>query len=116
MQAERGFVEVVSPLQVKFAVRKAEGGLLKLEPMELPAEFRLLSGAPALAVYQYTARPFSLEMSVEWYAQAETADQVVDFAQALEPGLPRRAGRHRRAVLREDPWAQGPADGDPGRA
>jgi hypothetical protein len=80
VQAERGFVEVVSPLQVKFAVRKAEGGLLKLEPMELPAEFRLLSSAPALAVYQYTARPFSLEMGVEWYAQAETADQVIDFA------------------------------------
>ena len=80
VQAERGFVEVVSPLQVKFLLRRAEGGLLKLDPMELPAEFRLLSNAPALAVYQYTARPFRLEMGVEWYAPAETADQVVDFA------------------------------------
>jgi len=57
VQAERGFVEVVSPLQVKFAVRKAEGGLLKLEPMELPAEFRLLSSAPALAVYSTRRGP-----------------------------------------------------------
>ncbi len=80
VQSERGYVEVVSPLQVKFDVRRAEGGLLKLEPLELPAEFRLLSTAPALAVYQYTARPFRLEMDVEWYAQADTADQVVDFA------------------------------------
>ncbi len=80
VQSERGYIEVVSPLQVKFDVRRSEGGLLKLEPLELPAEFRLLSSAPALAVYQYTARPFRLEMGVEWYAQAETADQVVDFA------------------------------------
>jgi len=79
VQAERGYIEVVSPLQVKFEVRRSEG-LLKLDPMELPAEFRLLSSAPALAVYQYTARPFRLEMGLEWYAQAETADQVVDFA------------------------------------
>jgi hypothetical protein len=80
VQSERGYVEVVSPLQVKFDVRRSEGGLLRLEPLELPAEFRLLSSAPALAVYQYTARPFRLEMGIEWYAQAETADQVVDFA------------------------------------
>ena len=70
VQAERGYIEVVSPLQVKFDLRRAEGGLLRLDPMELPTEFRLLSSAPALAVYQYTARPFRLEMGVEWYAQA----------------------------------------------
>jgi hypothetical protein len=80
VQSERGYIEVVSPLQVKFDIRRSEGGLLKLEPLELPAEFRLLSSSPALAVYQYTARPFKLEMGLEWYAQAETADQVVDFA------------------------------------
>jgi hypothetical protein len=80
VQAERGYIEVVSPFQVKSGVRKAEGALLKLEVKELPAEFRLLSSAPALAVYQYTARPFSLEVGVDWFAPAETADQAVDFA------------------------------------
>ncbi len=80
VQSERGYVEVVSPLQVKFDVRRSEGGLLKLEAAELPAEFRLLSSSPTLALYQYTARPFRLEMGIEWYPQAETADQVVDFA------------------------------------
>lgn len=80
VQSERGYVEVVSPLQVKHSVRKAEGGLLRLEPLELPAEFRLLTSSPALAVYQYTARPFALELGVEWYAPGETVDQVVDFA------------------------------------
>lgn len=80
VQAERGYIEVVSPLQVKFDVRRAEGGLLRLEPMELPAEFRLLSSSPALAVYQYSSRPFRLSADVRWYGQAETVDQVVDYA------------------------------------
>ncbi|HEX2855447.1 MAG TPA: hypothetical protein VHO24_19585 [Opitutaceae bacterium] len=80
VQSERGFLQVVSPLQVKHKINTADGGLLKLEPLELPAEFRLLTSSPSLAVYQYTARPFTLEMGVEWYPQAETVDQVVDFA------------------------------------
>ena len=80
VQGERGFLQVVSPLQVKYAVKKAEGGLLKMEPLELPAEFRLLTTSPSLAVYQYTARPFELEMNADWYAPAEMAEQVVDFA------------------------------------
>jgi len=80
VQGERGYIEVASPLQVKYDIRKAEGGLLRLESTELPAEFRLLTGAPALAVYQYTARPFNLEVGVEWYAQGETVDQAIDFA------------------------------------
>lgn len=80
VQGERGFVQVVSPLQVKSEVAKADGALLKLEPLELPAEFRLLTSSPSLAVYQYTARPFDLQMQVAWYEPAETVDQLVDFA------------------------------------
>ncbi len=80
VQGERGFLQVVSPLQVKSQVLKAEGALLKLEPLELPAEFRLLTTSPSLAVYQYTARPFEMEMDIKWYAPAETVDQLVDFA------------------------------------
>jgi len=80
VQAERGYVQVVSPLQVKHEVRAATGGLLRLEPLELPTELRLLSSAPSLAVYQYTGRPFALEVGVEWYDRGETVDQVVDFA------------------------------------
>lgn len=80
VQSERGFIQVVSPLQVKYEVRTSEGGLLRLEPLELPTEFRLLTSSPSLAVYQYTARPFAFEMDVEWYQPGETVDQVVDFA------------------------------------
>jgi hypothetical protein len=80
VQSERGYIQVVSPLQVKYSVTKADGGLLKLEPLELPAELRLLTSAPSLVIYQYTARPFALEMNIDWYPPADTADQVVDFA------------------------------------
>ena len=80
VQSERGYVQVVSPLQVKSTVRGAEGSLLKLEPAELPAEYRLLTTSPSLAVYQYTARPFALELGVEWYAPGDPIDQVVDVA------------------------------------
>lgn len=80
VQSERGYVQVVSPLQVKHEIRAATGGLLRLEPLELPTELRLLTSAPSLAVYQYTGRPFGLEMAVEWYEQGETVDQVVEFA------------------------------------
>ncbi|HVU18881.1 MAG TPA: hypothetical protein VHD32_18395 [Candidatus Didemnitutus sp.] len=81
VQAERGYVSVVSPLQVRCTVTQAEGSLLKIESLELPAEFRLLSASPALAVYQYTARPFTLALNIEWYPTGETVDQVVDYAQ-----------------------------------
>jgi hypothetical protein len=80
VQGERGYVQVVSPLQVKSQIIKAEGALLKMEPLELPTEFRLMSSSPSLAVYQYTNRPFALEMDIKWYAPAETVDQLVDFA------------------------------------
>jgi hypothetical protein len=80
VQAERGYLQVVSPLQVKHEVRTATGGLLRLEPLELPTELRLLTSSPSLAVFQYTGRPFALEMGVDWYEQGETVDQVVDFA------------------------------------
>ncbi len=83
VESERGFLQVVSPLQVKHEIRRAEGALLKLEPTELPAEFRTFTSAPSLAVYQYTARRFAFEMGIEWHAPGETIDQVVDFAKLV---------------------------------
>lgn len=79
VQGERGYVQVVSPLQVNYDVSRSEGALLKLDPSELPAEFRLLSSAPTLAVWQFTARDFSIGMKIEWFEQGETVAQVVDF-------------------------------------
>jgi hypothetical protein len=80
VQGERGFIQVASPFQIKHEIKKAGPGLLRLEASELPAEWRLLTGAPSLAVFQYNERPLDLEIAVEWFAPAETADQIVDFA------------------------------------
>ncbi|HEU5078017.1 MAG TPA: hypothetical protein VFT72_02320 [Opitutaceae bacterium] len=80
VQAERGYIEVASALQVKHDVRIDQGTLLRLQASELPTEFRLLSTAPALDVFQYTGRPFSATLSLHWYAPSDTVEQAVDFA------------------------------------
>ncbi|HEY9155662.1 MAG TPA: hypothetical protein VIM69_11060, partial [Opitutaceae bacterium] len=81
VQAERGYIELVSSRQIHSAVQQVEGtSLLALEARELPAEFRLLSSAPAFATYQYTDRPFSLSINLQPYAAAETVEQVIDAA------------------------------------
>ncbi len=80
IQGERGFIQVVSPSQVKEEVANASPELLRIEPLELPAEFRLLTNSPSLAVYQYAARPFDLELNIQWFEPGETLDQVVDYA------------------------------------
>lgn len=79
VQSERGYVQVVSPLQVKFAKPVGEGPLLEIDPSELPSEFRLLSSAPTLKAWQYTARDFKIGMKIEWFEQGKTEEQVVDF-------------------------------------
>lgn len=79
VQDERGYLQVVSPLQVNHQVTSTEGPLLALDPTELPAEFRLLSSAPTLGAWQYTGRDFSIAMQINWFDPGETADQVVDF-------------------------------------
>jgi hypothetical protein len=78
VQGERGFVQVVSPLQVNHKAT-SEGALLKIDSTELPAEFRLLSSAPTLGAWQYTARDFKIGMEIEWFEPGETVGQVVDF-------------------------------------
>jgi hypothetical protein len=79
VQGERGYVQVVSPLQVNYEITSSDGPLLVIDPSELPAEFRLLSSAPTLAAWQYTGRDFKIGMGIKWFAPGETAEQVVDF-------------------------------------
>ena len=80
VQSERGHIQVVSPLQVNYEETRSEGSVLKLDASELPAEYRLLSSAPTLAAWQYTADDVSIGMNIDWYDPGETVDQVVDFA------------------------------------
>ncbi len=82
VQGERGYVQVVSPMQVKIETLAISEDMLKLDPLELPAEFRLLSTAPPLGSWQYTERPFNLNLKIDWFQPGATATQVVEFSEA----------------------------------
>ncbi|MCA9263810.1 MAG: hypothetical protein KDA60_08160, partial [Planctomycetales bacterium] len=82
VQGERGYVQVVSPMQVEITPESVSDAMLKLDPLELPAEFRLLSTAPPLGTWQYTERPFALQLKVDWFRPGETVAQLVEFSEA----------------------------------
>lgn len=82
VQGERGYIQVVSPMQVEMTTTSVSEDMLKLDPLELPAEFRLLSTAPSLGSWQYTARPFQLDLKVKWFQPGSTVTQVVEFSEA----------------------------------
>jgi hypothetical protein len=79
-QSEQGSVMVVSEFQFEVKPVKVSPGLLQLDPAEIPPENRLLFDAPILAAYQYTTRPFELQLSLHSLAPGETVHQVVDRA------------------------------------
>ncbi len=80
VQGERGYLQVVSPMQVDTEVNEVSENLLKLDALELPAEFRLLSAAPSLGSWQYTERPFNISLNVQWFDPGNTVTQVVEFS------------------------------------
>ncbi len=82
VQGERGYIQVVSPMQVELGTASISDDMLKLDPLELPAEFRLLSTAPPLGTWQYTERPFNLNLQVKWFQPGTTVTQVVEFSEA----------------------------------
>lgn len=82
VQGDRGYIEIVSPVQVEMTPLLVSPELLVLDPLELPAEFRLLSTAPTLGTWQYTERPFDLKLKVTWFEPGTTAGQVVEFSEA----------------------------------
>lgn len=81
VQGERGYIQVVSPMQVEINTVSLSDDMLKLDPLELPAEFRLLSTAPPLGTWQYTERPFDLKLQVDWFQPGTTLTQVVEFSE-----------------------------------
>ncbi|MEM7145045.1 MAG: hypothetical protein AAF591_07895 [Verrucomicrobiota bacterium] len=81
VQDERGYLQVVSPLQIKIEPTLVSENLLKLDALELPAEFQLLTAAPSLGVWQYTERPFELGVDVTWFEPGAMATQVVEFSE-----------------------------------
>ncbi len=81
VQGERGYIQVVSPMQVEIETVSISEDMLKLDPLELPAEFRLLSTAPPLGTWQYTDRPFDLNLKVSWFEPGTTVTQLVEFSE-----------------------------------
>ncbi|MBB5352503.1 hypothetical protein HNR46_002749 [Haloferula luteola] len=88
VQAERGYVQVTSPLQMKLEGVRSQGSVLKVDPSELPIEYRLLSDAPTLGAWQYTAGDGDLAVQVELFESDEMAGEMVDFV-ALESHVSR---------------------------
>lgn len=79
VQGERGYIQVVSPVQVEIKTISLSDEILKLDPLELPAEFQLLSTAPPLGTWQYTERPFELTLNVTWFQPGTTVTQLSSF-------------------------------------
>ncbi len=82
VQGERGYIQIVSPMQVESETVSISDGMLVLDPLELPAEFRLLSTAPPLGTWQYTERPFNLSLKAKWFQPGTTVSQVIEFSEA----------------------------------
>ncbi len=82
VEGERGYIQVVSPMQVALQTRSIPEDILVLDPLELPAELRLLSTAPPLGTWQYTERPFVMDLQVDWFQPGTTAVQVVEYCEA----------------------------------
>ncbi|CAA6692312.1 MULTISPECIES: hypothetical protein [unclassified Lentimonas] len=79
--SEQGYVVVVSNFPFALNAVESSAGLLRLEPNEIPSEFRLLYDSKVLAAFQYTARPMQVELELKSFAQAAGMDQVIDFAE-----------------------------------
>ncbi|MEN8862162.1 MAG: hypothetical protein ACN4GF_02225 [Lentimonas sp.] len=79
VDSEQGYVVVVSNFPFALGEVLASVGVLRLEPGEIPAEFRLLYDAQELAAFQYSARPMEVALELGSLAQAQGADQVIDF-------------------------------------
>lgn len=82
VQGERGYIQVVSPMQVEVESVSISDDILKLDPLELPAEFRLLSTAPPLGTWQYTDRPLDLSLKAKWFEAGTMVTQVVEYSEA----------------------------------
>ena len=80
VQSERGYSTVISTYQFRVSPVEVSPELIQLEPQEIPAEYRLLFDAPVLAAYQFTSRPFELQLELSPRAQGDTVPQVVDRA------------------------------------
>jgi hypothetical protein len=79
-QSEQGYTLVISAYQFQVNPTDVSASLQRLEPAEVPPEYRLFFDAPILAAYRYAARPFNLKLSLSPLAQGDSVSQIVDRA------------------------------------
>ncbi|MGJ8654694.1 MAG: hypothetical protein ACSHX8_15645 [Opitutaceae bacterium] len=79
VDAEQGYVVVVSNFPFALGEVQTSEAILRLEPGEIPDEFRLLYDAQELAAFQYSDRPMQVALELRSFEQAKSTDQVIDF-------------------------------------
>lgn len=78
--SERGYVMVTSDGQVEARSEIVKGSVFELSPAGLPVEYRELTSAPPVLLFQYSARPFEVELDYDWLDREEQGDQLVEAA------------------------------------
>ena len=80
VNSESGFIHLVSSQQVKTEVLAKSENLLKISPLEMPSEHRVLSSLPSVAAWQYASRPCDVQLSVQTLELVKTLNQAVGAA------------------------------------
>ncbi len=80
VQSEAGYSILISKERFEQSQAEAEGGLIALEPSEIPEEYRLLFDAPVLAAYQYSGGGFTLNKRLKPLSRQDSLEQVADRA------------------------------------
>lgn len=80
VEGERGFVQVVSDGLVSTEVDLSGDSVFELTAAELPREYQTLTSAPSVLLFQYSARPFDVELRFSWLEVEPQGDQLIESA------------------------------------
>ena len=78
VQSEAGYSILIGKERFEQSEPGAEGGVIELEPSEIPEEYRLLFDAPILAAYQYSGGGFALNKRLKPLNRQGSLEQVGD--------------------------------------
>jgi hypothetical protein len=84
VQTQTGFVAITSHLDLKLKIEPPDNadshGLLPIDMDELPADYRLLTSSPILAVYKYVTDPHVALLTITPYQRSELLPVILDIA------------------------------------
>jgi hypothetical protein len=79
--SEQGTIVICSNRQIQLSDTNDSSDLVQLTPDELSAEKRLLIQQPVITAFQFTQRPFDLNLSINTLAEANTTKQIINRAE-----------------------------------